>query len=401
MPNSKKLRIAYLSGPSDAVSIYSEWSERRKQGYFGTNYMKLFFQLCANLNAEAYIITTLPGEYSFWRKDGFSIENRPLAPQRMGLSYHFAMVKWFARLAPKLLQFKPDVLIATANQTHWFLLFYLRWFGIPILPSFHSLLWAKFAPVRRSWRILWQLNRFLILRHVKVALVASKDIAEQLRSLIGTTELEIVEHLPSYPTSQFASIPSPNSVPRPPFRVFFAGRIETNKGVYIIVELARRLNAERHGMVEFDICGEGGELNNLRQRVDDLKLKDVVRCHGYLDASKLSAVLAASHAVIVPTTSELEEGFNMVCAEAILANRPVITSAVCPALAYIREAAVEVQPDNIDEYQRAIISLSDNAEFYKQRQEACAALQKQFYDPKNSWIEKVAMLLNAQILLRS
>ena len=36
-----------------------------------------------------------------------------------------AMVAWFARLAPKLIQFKPDVLIATANQNYWFLLSYL------------------------------------------------------------------------------------------------------------------------------------------------------------------------------------------------------------------------------------------------------------------------------------
>ena len=64
---------------------------------------------------------------------------------------------------------------------------------------------------------------------------------------------------------------------------------------------------------------------------------------------------ASSHAVIVPTTSRFEEGFNMVCAEAILAGRPVITSAVCPALAYIREAAIEVQPDNIDQYYQAIL----------------------------------------------
>src|SRR4029077_3243688 len=84
----------------------------------------------------------------------------------------------------------------------------------------------------------------------------------------------------------------------------------------------------------------------------------------------------------------------------ILAGRPVITSPVCPALEYIRGAAVEVPPDNIEQYCKAILKLYDNDEFYKQKQEACATLQGQFYDSKNSWAEKLKMLLKRHILKR-
>ena len=65
-----------------------------------------------------------------------------------------------------------------------------------------------------------------------------------------------------------------------------------------------------------------------------------------------------------------------------LAGRPVITSAVCPALAYVQEAAIEVKPDNIDEYYQAIVRLYDDTELYKQKQGACATLQGQFYNAK-------------------
>ena len=134
--------------------------------------------------------------------------------------------------------------------------------------------------------------------------------------------------------------------------------------------------------------------------VDRFSLCGVVHCHGYLDSPNLSDVLSTSHAVIVPTTTRFEEGFNMVCAEAVLAGRPVITSAVCPALAYIREAAVEVQPDSIDQYYEAILRLYDDPQLYKQKQAACATLQGQFYDAKNSWAEKLRMLLNKHVLNR-
>jgi len=398
MATRNNLRIAYLSGPSEAVNVYSEWSEKRQQNYFGTSYMKQFFDLCMEMNADAYIITTVPGEYSIYRKEGFIIENRPVPSRLYGALYHLAMVNWFVRIIPKLVSFKPHVVITTINQNHWFLLFYLRWFNIPIIPSFHSVLWPKFTPMRRSWRALWLLNQFFILRHVKAALVASKDIARQLRTLIDEKNTEIVEHLPTYPHSQFASIPSPFTVPRLPFTVFFAGRIETNKGVYDVLEIARRLNADRRGTFQFDICGIGSELENLRQRIETLNLQEVVRCHGHLDSKNLSAVLGASHAVIVPTTTAFEEGFNMVCAESILAGRPVVTSAVCPALAYVSDAAVEVQPDNVDQYRQALIQLADDAGFYNQKQAACAALQEQFYDPGNSWAEKLKAVLNSYVV---
>src|SRR4029078_9926479 len=195
MPVNKKLRIAYLSGPSEAVNVYLEWSESRKQNYFGTNYMKQFFEVCKEINADAYVITTVAGKYSIWRADNLIIENRPLPSGLRGILYHLAMVAWFARLAPKLIRFKPDVLIATANQNYWFLLVYLRWLGIPIVPSFHCVLWPQFASLRRSWRALLSVNRFFVFKHVTAALVASKDIARQLRNLIGQTHIEIAEHI--------------------------------------------------------------------------------------------------------------------------------------------------------------------------------------------------------------
>src|SRR5262249_7911381 len=155
------------------------------------------------------------------------------------------------------------------------------------------------------------------------------------------------------------------------------------------IEIARRLKTERPGLFRFDLCGDGGELNAARDLIKRLNLDDVVACHGYLNSEEISAVLGASHVVIVPTTSEFEEGFNMVCAEGILAGRPVITSAVCPALEYIRAAAVEVPPDDVEQYYQAIVNFYDDAELYNQKQKSCATVQAQFYDLKNSWAEKL------------
>lgn len=233
------------------------------------------------------------------------------------------------------------------------------------------------------------------MKHLKAIVVTSNDITRQLRDLLGRdmSHIHVARHFPSYPASQFASIPSSDLSMRPPFRVFFIGRIETNKGIHDIVEIARRLERERKGMFHFDICGEGGELNNLRKRIDELNLQDVVSCHGYCSAEKVAYLLGLSHAFIVPTRSDYEAGFEMVCAEAILSNRPLITSAVCPALEDLREASIEVQPDDIDQYYQAILRLNDDTELYSRKRAACAALQAPFYDLKQSWYTKMKEVL--------
>jgi glycosyltransferase involved in cell wall biosynthesis len=396
------IRIAYLSGPCDAPAVYVEWSERCQQDYFGSNYMKQFLQLCDELDAESYVITTLPGEFKQCKRGRFIFDNHPNPSGLKGIRYHVAFIPWFARVIPKIIRFKPDALIVTENQSYWFFLFCLRWFGIPIIPSFHCVPWPKYGHRKWSSRILWQINRLLILKYLKAIVVTSNDIARQIIELLGekqSSHIEFVRHFPTYNPLQFSSIPLPTSVPRPPFRVFFAGRIETQKGVYDLLEIARRLDVERKGSIQFDICGDGGELDRLRKRIAHLKLEEVISCHGHCNAERLALLLGASHAWIVPTKSDFEAGFEMVCAEAILANRPLITSPVCPALEDVREATVEVQPDNVDQYYQAILRLNDDVDFYSRKQTACAALQEPFYNHKNSWGTKIKEVLAHYVMI--
>ena len=207
--NKRKIRIAYLSGPCDGPAVYREWCERQKQDYFGTDFMKQFLQLAEDLDAESYIITSHSGEYNEQRCGRFIFDNHPNPVGLKGALYHLAFLPWFARIVPKIVRFKPDVLIATENAPYWFLLAPLRWFGIPIIPSFHPVPWPQYAPRKLSSRILWQLNRLLILKHLKAIVVISNAITRELSSLLGPdlARIEVLRHFPSYPRSQFESIP--------------------------------------------------------------------------------------------------------------------------------------------------------------------------------------------------
>jgi len=87
----------------------------------------------------------------------------------------------------------------------------------------------------------------------------------------------------------------------------------------------------------------------------------------------------------VPTRTGFAEGFNKVVAEGILSCRPVVTSAVCPALPYVRDAVVEVAPDDIMGYSNALLKLCDDRQFYEQKRQSCLGLQEQFYDHSKGW----------------
>lgn len=389
----KKLRIAYLSGPVDGAAVYLAWMEKRQQLFVSDSYLSQFYEICSELDAEAYVITTLPGVQKLNIVGNFLIENRPITTELKGILYHLAIGYWFVRFLPALFRYKPDVMIVTALQNYWFLLSPLYWTRAIMVPAIHCTLWPKFLPIRRSWQALMQLNRIFFFKNVKAVMAVSEDVAEQVRSLTRGHNLEILVFKPTYMRGQFASVPPAGQPGTIPFRIMFAGRIEINKGIYDLLEIAKRLSHVRKGKFLFDICGEGSQLIALRKRIEELGLEHVVFCHGQCDPHKMRTMLGLAHVVIIPTTTSFEEGFNKVCAEAVLAGRPIITSAVCPALASVREAAVEVQPNNIDEYCDAILNLHDDHTLYKEKCSACIPLQEQFYDHNNSWGAKLQHVL--------
>ena len=374
------MRIAFLSGPANAPEIYRQWSGAERQVYFGTDYMKQFLQLATDAGAESYVITWF-GSVPYVSKLGeFTFDNRPLTTAR-GLAYYFGQLWWHMRAAASVGRFKPDLLVLTGNQNFWWTLAFTR---TKFLPSYHSVVWPKYGKVKLPWKVLLWLNQWLVLRRCKVAVVTAKDIARQLEQL---TDAEIIHHLPSYLPHQFEGIaPARWSSP---FRVFFILDFEVNKGVYDVLEIARRLEAQRPGEFRFDLCGSGGELERARA----IAPTNVV-CHGFCDQAKVRELIGLSHVSIVPTRTDYEAGFEMTCAESILSDRPLITSAVCPALEYLRDASIEVEPDNVDQYLEAIVRLKEDRELYERKRAACGPLKAQFFDPENSWLNAMKMALS-------
>jgi glycosyltransferase involved in cell wall biosynthesis len=313
--------------------------------------------------------------------------------------YHLGQIWSGLRMTLSAARFNADVALISGGA-HWFALGLMPLFGIKVVPTLHCVLWPKYKPpAGKTARIVSWLNGRFFRRRIAAAMSASQDITSQLRQLCGDgVASRAAPFLPSYREGSFQPDPPPRS--GKPFRVLFAGRIEPNKGVFDLLSIARRFAAEGRKDIEFDVCGTGSALDALRRDAARDGLEETFRCHGHANRLLMRDMLSEANAVIVPTRTDFVEGFNQVVVEAVLAGRPVITSDVCPALAYVRQAAVEVPPDDVDAYARAILKLCDEPEFYASKRQACAVVARPFYDPASGWAAALKQVL-AELKLTS
>lgn len=380
----KPLRIFYAAGPGDVAGTYGHWKAGRDDpSQVAITYSAQFYLLCKDLGAQGYVLSYNPRPQHI--VDGpFTIEHRPARYlKRGGALYHLGHFWAGIRMGMSALRFGANVVVFSGGAS-WFSLGWLRWFGVKIVPTLHCVLWQKSQPMPRGIKnLVWKLNRRFFHKSTAGFLSLSNDITDQLTKLTGAIEKPIEPFLPSYRRESFSGLdraPLP-----PPFRVFFAGRIERNKGVFDLLEIARRFSREGRSDIEFDLCGDGSALAELRQQTDEAGLQSRFRCHGHQDKPRMREMYSKAHVVIAPTTTDFIEGFNKVVAEGILAGKPVITSSVCPALEYVADGVVEVPPNDTQAYGDAIIRLYEDRSLYESKRRGCAASQEQFYDTERGW----------------
>ncbi len=391
------LRIVYAAGPGDVAGTYGYWRDGQDDPtQVAMTCSGMFYDLCRANGDMGYVIASNRRPARIVNKT-FLIEHRPIRfLQSAAVLYHLGQVWSGLRLLVSAVRYRADAAVVVEGSTHWFMLGLFRYFGIAVIPSLHCVLWPKFRQTGRkpNWvsRTIRSLSCRFFAKTRSGILVMSSDIAAQVREVSDGKARNIVSFLPTYKASAFDGI-QPCDPEQRPFRVLFAGRVETNKGVFDLLNIAKRFAAAGRSEIEFDLCGTGGALESLKQQAAAAGVQARFRCHGHCERSTMREMYSKSHVVIVPTRTDFVEGFNQVIAEAVLAGRPVITSAVCPALEYVRGAAIEVAPDDENAYGDAILSLCDNPALLTEKLAACTKFREQFLDLGNAWNANLRLLL--------
>ena len=380
------MKILYAAGPGNVIQTYHYWLEGEDDPtQLAITYSGQFYSVCTELNLEGYLISSYP-ETQKTEDKKFRIEHRPIpfCKSKMGILYHLGQFWYGINLIISALRFQADVVIIVTGSTHLFLLFPLTKLGIRVTPLLQCVLWRKNQPISQFNRLLLRLNGYFLAKECYCAFSLSKDITNQVKEITNGKPPTIIEYLPIYRRQRFADLKTidPNQTP---FQILFAGRIEKNKGVFDLLEIAHSFLAEGQRKFVFNICGDGSQLITLQNLVKEKGLGSSFLCWGHCNHAQMRTMFNRSHIVVVPTTTNFVEGFNKVVVEGILSMRPVITSSVCPAINYVREGIIEVPPDDRNAYKKAILQLATDQELYKEKQQACLHLKEKFYDSSNGW----------------
>lgn len=104
--------------------------------------------------------------------------------------------------------------------------------------------------------------------------------------------------------------------------LFFAGRLEYEKGVQTVLDAIPTLERQGH-RVRFLVAGVGTHAEALRDRAGELGLADRVEFLGFIPEDQLRRYYAAAEVALVPS---LYEPFGMVALETMAADTPCIVA---------------------------------------------------------------------------
>lgn len=370
----------YVEGTGDIVEALTRW---HKQEDVLTETSKTFsgqvFDFCKKNNLNTLAISAFH-QAKRVEVEGFTAYSQPKLTLGGGLGYHLAQMLYGLKIVATAIRHRPRYLHITNGATHWFMLAPLKLLGIQLFPQFHNTFWAKgYPPTGNIQRLLLKLDAWFLTHIATGAICCSPEIQHQIAEMTQGNSCPTYLFKAQFYKNNFESPLPPPPHASKPFVVVFAGRIERNKGVFDILNIANTLKNEA---VTFHICGGGSDLEALEDACKQQALTNTVQIHGRLQRPALLDIYSQGHAVIVPTRSDFCEGLPMVAIEAVLLGRPVITSSLSNALDVLGPAIVEAQPENIESYVSAIRQLMTDKTLFEQKQQACSSLREPFLDGK-------------------
>jgi glycosyltransferase involved in cell wall biosynthesis len=376
------LRILYALGPGDVVASYRHWVKGEDvPSETSRTWSGQFFSFCRKINACAYAISSHRRREVI--EDGVIIvENRPKpVPDARGAFFHLSSACYGLWVVVRAALYRADLVIVDSGTTHWFVLSLLALFRIPVVALLHNSLWAcGFRPRGRAKRVIQFLDGWFWRHRAGATICVSPECERQVRELARSPAGPIFQCRCLFRRGFLDQVPEARLRIGDPLRILYAGRVERNKGVFDLLEMAENLEKIRPGRVVWEVCGSGSASEELSREVERRKLAGLVRILGRLNRYAMRDAYGRAHVVIIPTTSGFCEGMPMVAAEAVLSGRPVVSSRLSNAVDVLGGALIEAAPDDVGSYVDCICRILDDPAFLERHREACTSVQEQFYD---------------------
>ena len=167
-------------------------------------------------------------------------------------------------------------------------------------------------------------------------------------------ELENIENIPDY--DKVSSLLSK------PF-ILTVGKISPRKNIQTVLESFSRLKNELPDYQIITVGGDGWDFKNIKSKTVDYGIQDSVHFLGYVSDELLRFLYRQASLFVYPS---LFEGFGLTVLEAMACGCPVITSNTTSLPEVAGDAAVLIDPSNVDELCKQMLFLCKNDDLRNQ-----------------------------------
>lgn len=173
-------------------------------------------------------------------------------------------------------------------------------------------------------------------------------------------------------------------------------RLVPRKGIDTVIESLPAL-LESCPNLQYQIGGQGPDLDRLQSLVNQLQLSSAVQFLGYLPDEQLPDIYRAADIFVMPSREAAQntsvEGFGIVFLEASASGLPIVAthSGGIPEAVLDGKTGLLVQPDNVSELKKALASLIDSP----QKREELGQNGRRWVEESMNWDQTAAKLAKA------
>jgi len=371
-------RLIYVPGPADVLGAFARSiSGQDDRGEISLTYSGSVFEACEGAGVDVLCLPTGATPRTLER-GRIRIEEIPMPFEgRGGIRFYLGQLLFAMRIIRRARRFSADAALI-ANQHLWFLYSPLSWLGIRVIPSLHQTFWSRdHRPRDLKSRLLQALDGRFWRRRVHATIAVSEECARQVVELSGPLRSPIRVVVAQYPTD----LPPPREPPPgDPFRVLFAGRIRTSKGIWEVLDAAGMLQERQPGRYRWVFAGGGLELDELRLEVTKRGLGEIVTVTGKVAPRRLLELMDECHVVVSPTRSDFREGLQKIAVEGILRGRPVVTTKYSNAFDRFGSALIECEERSAESLAGRIRELESDRLLLRRKADEALKLRSQLFD---------------------
>src|SRR5262249_52265982 len=141
------------------------------------------------------------------------------------------------------LRYGAQVAVFDSGTTHWFVLAPLALAGVRVVPCLHNTLWPNGSTPRGIVKRLIRTGDGWFWKMAAATLCVSPECQRQVEAIAVTRRAPIFQFRGQYDAETFAAV-DPPPADHSLLRVLFVGRVVRDKGVFDLIEIARRLKSD-------------------------------------------------------------------------------------------------------------------------------------------------------------